>query len=112
MQATQVRHPWQATLRTVFAAVVGLAGAWVIIVKTLGLDETVPWVAGSIAIAGAITRVLAIPAVNEWLNRFFPWLSANGTHNDGPVDRVVVETETSDDDQTDVVSPEDEVTQD
>lgn len=111
MQATQVRHPWQATLRTVFAAVVGFAGAWFIVVDALGLDETTPWVATSLAIAAAVTRVLAIPAVNEWLNRFFPWLSANGTHNDGPVEWVVVETETSDDDQTDVVSLEDEVTQ-
>lgn len=104
MQATQVRHPWQATIRTVFAAVVGLAGAWVLVVQALGLDATAPWVAGSIAIAGGITRVLAIPAVNEWLNQFFPWLSASGARTSEPVERVVVETETAPDDREEVTT--------
>lgn len=73
--ATQAAHPWRATLRTIFAAVVGLASMWALIVDTLGLDPGIPWVAASIAVTGAVTRVLALPGVIAWLERFVPWLA-------------------------------------
>lgn len=75
-QPTQARHPWRATIRTVFAAVVSLAAIWGLIVEAAGVDATAPVVAATIAVAGAITRILAIPGVESWLKRFFPWLAA------------------------------------
>ena len=33
------------------------------------------------AVTGAITRVMAIPAVNQWLARFVPFLAASGSAN-------------------------------
>lgn len=73
--STQAAHPWRATLRTIFAAIVGLASAWLVIVEAIGLDPGVPWVATSIAVTGAVTRVLALPAVIGWLETFVPWLA-------------------------------------
>jgi hypothetical protein len=64
---TQTRHPWRATARTVFAASVGLLPLLPTIVDQLGL-ATVPWVVSLLAVTGAITRVLAIPAVDAWLS--------------------------------------------
>lgn len=73
--ATQTAHPWRAVLRTVAAAVVGLAASWALIIETIGLDPGIPWVAATLAITGAVTRVLALPAVITWLERFVPWLA-------------------------------------
>lgn len=74
---TQTRNPWRATMRTVFAAVVALSSMWVLIVEAIGLDAQLPWVSASIAATGAITRVMALPAVEAWLRRFVPWLAAD-----------------------------------
>lgn len=74
--ATQTEYPWHAVVRTLFQAVVGFAAMWGVIVEALGVDETLPWVVASLAVTGAITRVMAIPAVNTWLERFVPWLAA------------------------------------
>lgn len=74
--ATQVRRPWRATVRTVFQAVVGLAAMWAVIVETIGLDPGVEWVAASLAVTGAMTRVMALPAVEAWLSKFAPFLAA------------------------------------
>ena len=75
---TQVRHPIRAALRTalayIAAAIVVVPIAWQII--TDGLHDVIPpdvmaalgGVIGSIlAIATAITRIMAIPQVNDWL---------------------------------------------
>ena len=74
--ATQSEHPYRAVARTIFAGLIGLAAAWALIIEALGLDKGLPWVATTLAIAGGITRVLAIPAVNTWLQTFIPWLAA------------------------------------
>ena len=78
LHATQSEYPWHAVVRTVFQAVVGFAAMWALMVEAMGLDETLPWVAASLAVTGAITRVMAIPAVNQWLARFIPFLAASG----------------------------------
>lgn len=74
-QPTQTRHPWRATVRTVAAAIVGLAVLAPAIAAELGA-ESVPWVAATLATIGAVTRVLAIPGVEAWMRRFVPWLAA------------------------------------
>lgn len=74
---TQVRRPWRATVRTVFAALVALAAMLPLLVGASGLEETSAPVAGALAIAGAITRIMAIPQVETFLVEFFPFLAAD-----------------------------------
>lgn len=73
---TQVQRPWRATARTVFAVVIALATMLPLLVQASGLDEAWRPVAGALAIAGAITRVMALPVVDDFLARFLPWLAA------------------------------------
>lgn len=65
-EPTQSRHPWRATVRTVFAAIVGLALIFPVIVDHLGV-ASVPWVAATLGVIATVTRLLAIPVVNDWL---------------------------------------------
>lgn len=76
LEATQERYPWRAVVRTVFEATVSFAAMWGLIVEALGLDETWAWVAASLAVTAAVTRVMAVPEVNSWLERYVPWLAA------------------------------------
>lgn len=64
---TQSRHPWRATVRTVLALVVGLAASWGLIVEAAGVDAGIEWVGTSLLISGAVTRIMALPVVNEML---------------------------------------------
>lgn len=73
---TQVRRPWRATLRTVFAATVAFAAMWALIVEAAGVDSTEPYIALSLTVTGAITRIMALPAVEVWLAKFLPFLAA------------------------------------
>lgn len=73
---TQSRHPWRATVRTVFAFVVAVAAIWALVVEAAGVNAEAPIIAATIAVAGGITRVMALPGVEELLKRFFPWLAA------------------------------------
>jgi len=72
---TQSEHPWRATARTIFAAVVALLSLLPVIAATAGLS-TEAAVVQLLAVTGAVTRVLALPGVNAWLERFVPWLAA------------------------------------
>ncbi|QIS18524.1 hypothetical protein [Nocardia terpenica] len=74
--STQSAHPWRATARTVLAAVTGLLAMLPLIVDASGIPESTPGLAGALAIAAGITRVLALPAVNAWLQTYLPWLAA------------------------------------
>lgn len=78
MPSTQEQAPWRATARTLFAALIGLASMWALVVEALGLDQGIPWVAASLAVTGAVTRLMALPAVNNWLRRYMPWLAPEG----------------------------------
>ena len=83
MTPTQVAHPWRAALRTAVAVLLGLALVlpivWAIIGEELGkvgwvIPEPVGTVVGVIiaaitAAAAIVTRVMAIPAVSDWLTR-------------------------------------------
>lgn len=66
---TQTRHPWKATARTVFAAIVSIAAVWGLVVEAAGVDPSGTVVAATIAVAGAITRIMAIPQVDALLTR-------------------------------------------
>lgn len=89
---TQVANPGRATIRTAMAALVGLVlilnPVLTIVIDFLhGLEPqfTVPPVIYAVlngtillvtAVIAAITRILAVPGVNEWIKRFLPWLAA------------------------------------
>lgn len=74
---TQVRRPWRATVRTVFAGLVAFAALLPFIIDATKLDPQVyPWLAGALAIAGGVTRVMALPQVEVFLRRFLPLLAA------------------------------------
>lgn len=73
---SQVRRPWRTTVRTVIAAAVGLVPLLPDIARELDV-ATVPVVASTLTIVAALTRIFAIPEVDAWMDRYFPWLSAD-----------------------------------
>lgn len=76
--ATQVRRPWRAVARTAVAMFVGVAAMLPALVPAAGLDESAPPIAAALAIASGVTRVLALPQVEAFLQRFglTAWLAA------------------------------------
>lgn len=76
---TQVRRPWRAVARTVLQALVGLAAlAPAIYTAATQHDpaQAAGWAATGLALAGALTRVMALPGVEAFLERFVPFLAA------------------------------------
>ncbi|MER6917022.1 hypothetical protein ABT354_35705 [Streptomyces sp. NPDC000594] len=57
------------TVRTVLQTGVALAAALPGIVSASGIPGTLPWVAGALAVAGGVTRVMALPVVEAVLDR-------------------------------------------
>lgn len=72
---TQVVHHWRAVTRTLIAMSVGFLPLIPEALAGLHLDSTATG-AQAIVVAGAITRTLALPGVEEWCKRWLPWLSA------------------------------------
>ncbi|MFD1658874.1 hypothetical protein ACFSL4_11810 [Streptomyces caeni] len=67
------------TLRTVLQTAVGLCVLLPTIAETAGVPKTLPWVAGALAAAGAVTRVMALPGVQALLPS---WLRTDAPPND------------------------------
>ncbi|CAL9529747.1 hypothetical protein [Streptomyces sp. enrichment culture] len=59
------------TLRTVLQTTVALCVLLPSVVAAAGIPATLPWAAGALAAAAAVTRVMAVPAVQNLLP---PWL--------------------------------------
>lgn len=74
-EPTQVKHPNRATFRTVFQGALALAAILPLILTTAGIPP-VGFAAILITVAGAITRVMAIPAVENFLESYVPFLAA------------------------------------
>lgn len=74
--ATQVAHPWRTVVRTIFQLVLGLAIALPSLVVGLDLPPSAGLTA-ALGIAAAVTRVMAIPAVDALLRQWLPWLAAD-----------------------------------
>jgi hypothetical protein len=55
------------TLRTVVQTAVGLCVLLPTVVEAAGVSGTIPWVAGALAVAAGVTRVMALPAVQALL---------------------------------------------
>ncbi|MFF1507791.1 hypothetical protein [Streptomyces sp. NPDC058326] len=72
------------TARTVLQSAVGIAVVLPAIVDASGVPETLPWVAGALAVAGALTRVMALDVVQHLLPS---WLRS-APAGDGADDRA------------------------
>lgn len=72
-KTTQTRYPWRATARTVIAFVTGGAAAAPVL-YTAVTNENPELATGAgltaLTISAAITRLMAVPFVNEWLTKF------------------------------------------
>lgn len=74
---TQVKQPGRTTVRSVFQAIIALAVMAPVLVQTTGLDpESLPWLAGVLAVLAALVRVMALPQVEDFLRSYVPWLAA------------------------------------
>lgn len=75
---TQVRRPWRSTARTVFQGLVALATlAPLVAAGVYSSSADYPAVVVQLlTVAGAVTRVMAIPQVENFLRRFVPFLAA------------------------------------
>lgn len=66
----------QRTVRTVFQTLLGLAAGLPLIIDASGIAQTTAGVAVALAVAGAVTRVMALPGVHSllpnWLYRSDP----------------------------------------
>ncbi|MFK0296712.1 hypothetical protein ACIQU6_40430 [Streptomyces sp. NPDC090442] len=62
------------TIRTIVQTAVALAVALPAIVDASGIPASLPWVAGSLAVAGGLARVMALPGVQALLPG---WLRTN-----------------------------------
>ncbi|MFE3073116.1 hypothetical protein [Streptomyces sp. NPDC059247] len=70
------------TARTVLQSAVGIAVVLPAIVDASGLPETLPWVAGALAVSGALTRVMALDAVQALLPSWLRAAPAEGGDDD------------------------------
>ncbi|KAB7834076.1 hypothetical protein [Streptomyces mobaraensis] len=70
------------TLRTVLQTAVALAVALPAIVDASGVPASLPWVAGALAVAGGLARVMALPTVEALLDRV--GLGLNDREGGGP----------------------------
>lgn len=82
----QRRFPGRATLRTLFAALVALIPLLPEIIRASGW-QSIPWIAAIAGVAATITRIMAMPAVDRWLDTYLPWLASEpytGRHRKEP----------------------------
>ncbi|APE23328.1 MULTISPECIES: hypothetical protein [Streptomyces] len=71
------------TARTVLQSAVGIAVVLPAIVDAAGLPETLPWVAGALAVSAGLTRVMALDLVQDLLPS---WLRTTRTPAEGGAD--------------------------
>lgn len=64
------------TVRTILQTTVGVAVALPGIVDASSIPASLPWVAGALAVAGGLARVMALPSVQAMLPS---WLRTDGT---------------------------------
>jgi len=76
---TQSQHPWKAVTRTILQAIVALAAAAPLVYTAITQADPAAAAGGAavaLGVAGAITRVMALPVVEQFLRRFLPFLAA------------------------------------
>lgn len=83
---TQSKHPWRATIRTGFAVLVGLAALTPFVLDAISNGDPAslgPGAATALSVSAAITRVMALPMVEQFIARFLPWLAADPSSGAG-----------------------------
>lgn len=86
---TQCAHPWRAVIRTILALIGAIASAAPLIYVAISQQspELATGAAAQVlAMAAAITRILALPVVEDFLQRFLPWLAAAARGDDPKAD--------------------------
>ena len=81
-EPTQVRRPWRATVRTIFQGLVGASAMAAPVYEAATHRDAAAasgYAALGLGICAGVTRVMALPAVNDWLGRFLPFLAADYT---------------------------------
>lgn len=81
-QVAKVAHPNRRMLRTIIAGLPAAIATVPLIISALGIDAdkqpgAYALAAGVLAATATITRILAIPAVEAFLQRSLSWLAAN-----------------------------------
>lgn len=80
-QPTQCTHPGRAAGRSTVATLVGIGPLVPVLAMHLGETRAALVVAAALAGNAIVTRVLAIPQVEEWLRAVIPILAASkGPH--------------------------------
>ena len=73
---TQSQHPWRAVARTIFAALPLVAAMVVDIANVLDPTQSYALTGVALAATGYITKILALPSVNLFLQAYLPFLAA------------------------------------
>lgn len=76
---TQSLKPWKTVFRTLVVVGLAMIPIFQSVAADLGIDS-VPWIAGTLALMVALQRVLSIPAVEIFLQHYAPWLAAAGAY--------------------------------
>ena len=95
MNATQTNYPWRATVRTAFEAGIAAAAAAPLVYTAITQADpgtSAGAAATFFAVAGAVTRVAALPAVDQFIRRFMPWLAPDPS---GPAPQETLPDNTS-----------------
>lgn len=86
-ETTQVRNPWRTTVRTAFQATTGLAALVPFVLEAIAQGDPAtlgPGAVVALSVSGAVTRVMALPQVEQFLATFLPWLAADPGPTAGP----------------------------
>lgn len=81
---TQVARPWRTTLRTIFQGFVAIAAvAPQVYAAAANHDAGLAqgWAATGLGIAAAVTRIMAMPVVDDFLAKFLPFLATQPKKN-------------------------------
>ena len=76
--STQIARPWRTTVRSVFQGLVAFAAvAPMIYAAAFAHDPALAtgWAATGLGVAAAVTRIMAMPQVDEFLKKFIPFLA-------------------------------------
>jgi hypothetical protein len=90
MTTSVVLNGWRRVTRTALAVLVAVCSMVPLIYSAAtqhDAGEATGWAAALLAIAAAITRVLALPAVEAFLQQFLPFLAAQPDTETGTVAR-------------------------
>ena len=71
-----MKESTKRTVRTVLQTAIGVSVALPGIVDASGVPASLPWVAGALAVAGGVARVMALPTVQSLLPA---WLRTDDT---------------------------------